>query len=74
MMERKQTNNPKVKLRKWKNYSAGTATIVRISQIENKILSLTGVVDISGTKINDVAANFSVTDNKIPVLGVITHD
>ncbi len=57
----------------WKNYSSGTNTTVRISQIENKILALTGVVDISGTKINSVAANYSVTDNKIPVLGVITH-
>lgn len=57
----------------WKNYSSGTNTTVRISQIENKILALTGVVDVSGTKINSVAANYSVTDNKIPVLGVITH-
>ena len=57
----------------WKNYSSGTNTTVRISQIENKILALTGVVDVSGTKINSIAANYSVTDNKIPVLGVITH-
>lgn len=57
----------------WKNYSSGTNTTVRISQIENKILALTGVIDVSGTKINTVASNYVVTDNKIPVLGVITH-
>lgn len=57
----------------WKDFSAGTNTIVRISQIETRILALTGVLDVSGTKINGVAANYAVTDNKIPVLGVVTH-
>ena len=58
----------------WGNYSSGTPTIVRIAQIETRILALTGVLDINNTKINSVAANYSCTDNKIPVLGVITHD
>lgn len=58
----------------WGNYSSGTATVVRISQLETRILALTGVVDINNTKINGTAANYSCTDNKIPVLGVITHD
>ena len=58
----------------WGNYSSDTATIVRISQLETRILALTGVVDINNTKINGTAANYSCTDNKIPVLGVITHD
>ena len=57
----------------WKNYSSGVNTIVRISQIETKILALTGVVDVSGTKINGVASNLTITDNKIPVMGVVTH-
>lgn len=57
----------------WKNYSAGTATVVRVSQIETRILALTGVIDISGTKIQGVAANYNVTGNKLPVPGVITH-
>jgi len=58
----------------WGNYASGTNTIVRISQIETRILALSGILDISNTKINGVAANYSVTNNKIPVLGVITHD
>ena len=58
----------------WGNYSSGTPTIVRIAQLETRILSLSGVLDISGTKINGTAANYSCTNNKIPVLGVITHD
>lgn len=58
----------------WGNYSSGTATVVRIAQLETRILALSGVLDINNTKINSVAANYSCTDNKIPVLGVITHD
>ena len=57
----------------WKNYSSGVNTVVRISQIETKILALTGVIDISNTQINGTAANLSIPDNKIPVLGVVTH-
>jgi len=57
----------------WKNYSAGTPTIVRISQIETRILSLTGVIDVHGTKIQGTAANYNVTGNKLPIPGVITH-
>lgn len=57
----------------WKNYSSGVNTVVRISQIETKILALTGVIDVSGTEINGVASNLTITDNKIPVMGVVTH-
>lgn len=57
----------------WKDFNSGVNIIVRISQIETKILALTGVIDVSDTKINGVASNFAVTDNRIPVLGVITH-
>jgi len=32
------------------------------------------VLDINNTKLNGTAANYSCTDNTIPVLGVITHD
>ena len=57
----------------WKNYASGTPTVVRTGQIESKLLAITGVLDVSNIKINSVAANFNVTDNKIPVLGVISH-
>lgn len=58
----------------WGNYTFGTNTVVRIAQIETRILALTGVLDVANTKINGTAANYSCTDNKIPVLGAITHD
>ena len=58
----------------WKNHLTGTNTIVRISQIETRLLDLEGIVDISGTEINETAANLVIEDNKIPVMGVVTHD
>ena len=46
--------------------------IVRISQIETRILAITGIVDITTTKINGVASNLTLNDDAIPSLGTIT--
>jgi uncharacterized phage protein gp47/JayE len=45
--------------------------IVRISQIETRFLNIIGVIDISDTKINNLAQNLIVNSNNIPVRGVI---
>ena len=57
----------------WKNYPTGTGTVVRISQIETRLLGLTGILDIGETKINGVAGNLTIAGNDIPVLGVVTN-
>ncbi len=57
----------------WKNYNAGTATIVRLSQIETRLLNITGILDIDTLTINGSAANLTVAGNNIPVMGVVTH-
>lgn len=57
----------------WKNYSANTSTVVRIAQIETRLLALTGVLDIGTTKINGASANLTITGNDVPVMGVVTH-
>lgn len=46
--------------------------IVRISQIEIRLLDLEGIVDIADTTLNGVAQNFVVDPDKIPARGVIT--
>jgi len=46
--------------------------IVRISQIETRVLAITGIVDITATKINGVASNLTLNDDAIPSLGTIT--
>lgn len=47
--------------------------VVRVSQIETKVLNVAGVIDITGTKINGGTANISLSPGAIPVLGVVTN-
>lgn len=43
--------------------------VVRISQVESRLLGISGILDITNTKINDVAANFTLSIDHIPILG-----
>lgn len=45
------------------------ALVVRISQIESRLLGITGILDIANTTINEKAANHTLTLDHIPVLG-----
>ena len=45
--------------------------VVRISQIESRLLGISGILDIANTKINGEAANCTLTLDHIPVLGTI---
>lgn len=45
--------------------------VVRISQVESRLLGITGILDIANTKINGEAANCTLTLDHIPVLGTI---
>lgn len=55
-----------LELRKmWMNESN---LVVRISQIESRILTITGVLDIENTMINNSSLNLILADNSIPVL------
>lgn len=45
--------------------------IVRVSQIETRLLNVTGIIDIQDTKINGVQANYVVPADSIPVRGNI---
>jgi len=42
---------------------------VRISQIETRLLTIKGIVDIDSTKINGAADNFTLGKYEIPVFG-----
>lgn len=52
--------------RKW---SDGSNAVIRISQLESRILEVEGVLDIWGTKINGAAENYVVDEGKVPVRG-----
>jgi uncharacterized phage protein gp47/JayE len=45
--------------------------IVRISQLESRILACEGVLDISDTKLNGSTSNVSLAVNEIPVRGTV---
>ena len=45
--------------------------VIRISQIESRILDCEGVIDISGTKLNGSASNLHLNVSEIPVRGTI---
>lgn len=45
------------------------ALVVRISQIEGRLLGITGILDIANTTINEKAANHTLALDHIPVLG-----
>ena len=45
--------------------------VVRISQIETRLLNLTGVLDVGGTTLNGAAENIILGSNKIPERGPI---
>lgn len=46
--------------------------MVRVSQIESRLLGVSGILDIADTKINGLAANYTLNLDYIPVLGEIT--
>ena len=45
--------------------------VVRISQLESKILACEGVLDISGTTLNGSTSNLSLDTDEIPVRGTV---
>lgn len=54
-----------------KSWGESDYSIVRISHIETRILGLTGVLDIQGTKINGVQENLLLSGTEIPTLGEV---
>ena len=47
-------------------------TVVRISQIETRLLGVAGIVDINGTTLNGKENNLNVTADAVPVLGSVS--
>ena len=51
-----------------------TATlVVRVSQVETRLLDVQGVLDISGTLLNGLTSNIILDVNAVPVRGTITN-
>ena len=46
--------------------------VVRVSQIESRLLEVSGILDIADTQVNGTAVNYELTIDHIPILGTIT--
>ena len=54
------------------SWEGENALIVRVSQLETRILSLPEILDIEGTTINAQSKNIVLDTHEVPVLGVVT--
>ena len=48
------------------------ALIIRVSQLESRLLNVTGILDVANTKINGSAANYALPIDSISQLGILT--
>jgi len=55
----------------WENDPTATL-VVRISQIETRLLNLTGILDVQNTALNGAAQNMILDPNNIPIRGTVT--
>nr|DAY51578.1 MAG TPA: Baseplate J like protein [Caudoviricetes sp.] len=51
-----------------------TGIIVRVSQIERRILDVAGIADVTSTKINGGSQNHQISDNSIVKLGGVQYE
>ncbi len=57
-----------------KAWADESVSVVRVRQIETRIMNITGVIDVTGTKINGETSNLVLDGYTIPVLGVVTNE
>lgn len=56
-----------------KSWADNQYSIVRISQIETRLLGIQGIIDIGNTKINDVPENLNLEKFEIPIFGGVSE-
>ena len=55
-----------------KTWESADVIVVRVLQIEAAIVSIPGIVDVTGTKINGTESNLQITDSTVPIKGGVT--
>ena len=50
-----------------------TATVVRVSGLEQRFLSVPGVLDVTGTRLNGAAQNLTLAPEALPKPGSVSH-
>lgn len=56
----------------WSDGTAETEALVYVSRLEAAVLNVTGVQDITNTKLNGSTTNLHLDSDEIPVLGTVT--
>lgn len=56
-----------------KDWANNEESLVRIRQIELKILSIEGIIDIANTKINNSTSNLTLSKYQIPIFGGVSQ-
>lgn len=54
-----------------KTWEDTTSIVVRVSQIEARILNIDDILDVSNTKMNGMASNMKISSNNIPTIGTV---
>ena len=54
-----------------KSWADNSNIIVRISQIETRLLDIEGVIDIQNTKLNSETKNITLEENSVPKRGTV---
>lgn len=54
------------------SWGKSSQLVVRVSQLETRILGVTGIIDVSNTKINGSADNMTLGAYEIPVMGGVS--
>lgn len=54
-----------------KAWAAQTQIIIRTAQIDARMLTVQGVEDVTGTKLNGTEANLALDEEEIPILGTV---
>ena len=49
------------------------ALVVRIAQIESRLLAIEGIIDVTDTKLNSTEENLIISSEKIPVFGGVSE-
>ncbi len=57
-----------------KKWAENTESIIFIRQIELRLFTIEGIIDIANTKINNSSSNLILSDYQIPIFGGVTDD
>ena len=56
-----------------KEWQDKDALVVRIAQIESRLLAIEGIIDVTDTKLNGTEGNLIISSEKIPVFGGVSE-